>query len=75
MRVFELWRELDYTGISGTGKVAEGVEFTDGKVCIHWCGERAHSTVVWDSLADAEDVHLHSGTRIEWGLTNVRKEA
>jgi hypothetical protein len=45
----------------------EGVEFSDGTVCIRWLTElRSHS--VWASWADAEKVHGHPeyGTVIEW---------
>lgn len=32
MRRFELHREEDVSGVSGTGVVAEGVAFSDGRV-------------------------------------------
>lgn len=56
-------RSEDETGISGTGVVAEGVEFLDGTVVIRWQthGDDHHSTVVWSSLADAEAIHGHGG--------------
>lgn len=34
MNRFELVRDVDVTGISGTGVVAEGVEFSDGTVAL-----------------------------------------
>jgi hypothetical protein len=66
-RLFELHRFVDVSGgISGTGVVAEGVEFSDGKVAVRWLGETP-STVVWDSIAHARAVHGHGGaTRIVW---------
>lgn len=60
MRLFQLHRDKDPTGVSGPGHVADGVEFDDGTVVIRWRSEHA-STVVWDSLVDAEAVHGHVG--------------
>lgn len=66
MRRFELHRDIDVSGISGTGVVAEGVEFSDGTCVIRWCTGRA-STVIWSSIADVEAIHGHGGaTRIVW---------
>jgi len=65
MRTFTLERDEDETGISGTGKVAEGVVFTDGVVVIRWVVGEHRSTVVWESLAAVEAIHGHAGsTRI-----------
>lgn len=57
---FDLIRSKDVTGVSGTGKVAEGILFTDGTVVLRWLGETA-STVCWSSLDDALRVHSHDG--------------
>ena len=68
MRRFELHRIEDVTGISGTGVVAEGVEFTDGVVVLRWTTEWPTS-VVWHDrgMASVEHVHGHNGkTRIEF---------
>lgn len=59
-RRFDLVRTTDVTGVSGTGKVAEGVVFEDGTVVLRWHGQYA-STVVWASLEDALAVHGHAG--------------
>jgi hypothetical protein len=65
-RRFHLQRDTDITGVSGTGRVADGVLWPDGSVAIRWRGDRP-STVHWDRIADAEHVHGHHGaTRIEW---------
>lgn len=65
-RRFELHRDHDVSGVSGTGVVADGVEWPDGSVSIRWRGERP-SIVFWHSLADAEQVHGHGGaTRFVW---------
>lgn len=60
MRRFELHRDVDHTGVSGTGVVAEGVQFSDGTCALRWHGERA-SMVMWQSLDDARQVHGHDG--------------
>lgn len=60
MRIFHLVRTVDETGVSGTGIVAEGVVFTDGRVALRWKGEHA-STVVWDTIDSAIAVHGHGG--------------
>ncbi|MBM0235942.1 hypothetical protein JNW88_00370 [Micromonospora sp. ATA32] len=65
-RRFELHRDHDVSGVSGTGVVADGVRWPDGSVSIRWRGERP-SIVFWHSLADAEQVHGHGGaTRFMW---------
>jgi hypothetical protein len=65
-RRFYLERRVDVTGASGTGRVADGVLWTDGTVTIRWTGQHS-STVVWDSIDDALAVHGHVGaTRFVW---------
>lgn len=67
MRRFVLARDVDVTGISGVGVVAEGVQFSDGRVAIRWIVGEHRSTVVWDSIEAPEAIHGHGGaTRIEW---------
>jgi len=66
MRTFELVRGVDVSGVSGTGAVAEGVEFSDGVVVLRWRGDNP-STVVWANLSAALKVHGHDGsTRVQW---------
>jgi hypothetical protein len=66
MRSFELHRDTDKTGISGTGVVAEGVEFTDGTVAMRWKSDTA-STAAYRCMEDVERIHGHNGaTRIVW---------
>jgi hypothetical protein len=60
MRTFELIRDEDVTGVSGTGVVADGVVFDDGITVLRWRGER-RSTVVWASVDDAVAIHGHDG--------------
>lgn len=66
MRRFQLARSADVTGVSGTGVVADGCQFGDGKIVIRWRGERP-STVIWDRIEDALHVHGHAGnTQVVW---------
>lgn len=60
---FLLKREQDVSGVSGTGIVAEGIQFTDRTVVLRWLGKTA-STVIWDTLEDAMKVHGHDGRTI-----------
>lgn len=73
MRLFELHRDTDETGISGTGVVAQGVEFDDGTVAMRWTTEWPTSVVFHDRGAAAlEAVHGHGGkTRIVWDPPRV----
>lgn len=65
-RRFRLVRDRDVSGVSGTGVVAHGVQFTDGAVVTRWDAAVAQ-TCVWASIHDVEHVHGHGGaTRIEW---------
>lgn len=66
-RRFELQRDLDVSGVSGTGVVAEGIAFTDGTAAVHWIAGEHHSTVVWPDVAGVEAIHGHGGaTRLVW---------
>jgi hypothetical protein len=65
-RRFILRRHEDVSGISGTGVVAEGVEFLSGMVALNWFG--SHSCVnVYSSMRTVEELHGHQGaTQVEW---------
>jgi len=66
MRRFVLEREVDVSGTSGTGIVAEGCEFTSGIVAITWLS--AMGTWAWYSnIKTIDGVHGHDGnTRVVW---------
>jgi hypothetical protein len=65
-RRFELYRHRDVSGVSGTGVVAEGVEFSDGAVALRWLG-RYPSTVAWAGIEPAMATHGHDGmTELRW---------
>jgi hypothetical protein len=65
-RTFELVRYRDPSGVSGTGVVAEGCEFTDGSVALRWRGDNP-ATAVWPNVDAILAVHGHQGaTEIRW---------
>lgn len=67
-RRFILVRHEDVSTVSGTGVVAQGVQFPDGSVALRWCCPGLPpSTAVWDSVEAVIAVHGHQGkTEIEW---------
>lgn len=71
MRMFVLERLEDVSGISGTGTVAEGVEFSDGRAAVRWLGATS-STELWDNIAAVEAIHGHGGkTVVQWTRPEV----
>ena len=62
MRTFTLRRDTDVSGVSGTGTVAEGVEFSDGTVALRWTVGEHRSTVVWPNIDAVIAVHGHGGS-------------
>jgi hypothetical protein len=58
---FDLMRRLDKSGVSGTGRVAEGFEFEDGTVALRWLGDDA-STNVYQSVESMLRIHGHGGS-------------
>jgi hypothetical protein len=64
LRVFQLLRDEDPSGVSGVGQVAVGVMFPSGKIVLEWLG--SHNTFgIYDDLKRVEHIHGHGGkTRI-----------
>jgi len=60
---FDLVRLEDATGISGTGKVAEGAVFMDGTTVMRWLTEHS-STTVYESAREVVAIHGHGGQTI-----------
>lgn len=66
MRRFNLVRNEDESGVSGTGIVAQGIQFDDGTCAMRWLTAKA-STAVYDNIIDLESIHGHGGkTVIQW---------
>jgi hypothetical protein len=69
---FVLVRDEDVTGVSGTGIIAEGVEFTGpdgvGVVALRWLSDWPTSVVFHDrGVESVHAVHGHDGrTRVVW---------
>lgn len=63
---FRLHRDVDVSGVSGTGYVASGVEWGDGTVALHWhTVVRSHA--IYPSMDELEVLHGHDGTtKVEW---------
>lgn len=53
-------RDEDVSGVSGTGKVAEGIVFSNGITVVGWCKE-IPSAVFYNSLEEAVEIHGHKG--------------
>lgn len=60
IRTFELYRTNDETGVSGTGKVVEGVVYSDGTCVVRWIPEEspAKSLGVFDSYGAFIAIHV-----------------
>lgn len=68
-----LTRVTDVTGVSGTGLVATGVVWPDGRAMFRWCGappaghdRRIQQVCLFDDVAQIDVVHGHDGaTRVQ----------
>jgi len=66
LRRFVFKRTTDVSGTSGTGIVAEGVQFTDGTVAVRW-RSFISSHVIYPNAQAAEAIHSHGGaTKLVW---------
>lgn len=64
--MFELHRDVDESGVSGTGVVTEGVVFSDGTAAMRWLTTHS-STCIYTSIDDVVTIHGHDGrTRLVW---------
>ena len=59
-RTFDLGRLTDATGISGTGRVAEGCVLSDGTTVVRWLTEH-RSTAIYESAREVLAIHGHGG--------------
>jgi len=63
---FHLHRREDESGISGTGMVAEGVRFSDGRCVLHWLTD-VSSIAIYDNIENLVAIHGHKGkTIVQW---------
>lgn len=65
--LFELHRKQDFSGISGTGHVLDGVVFPDGTTVIHWKSKNS-SVAVFKTYRHFERTHVayHGQSEIHW---------
>ena len=63
IRKFHLKREVDESGVSGTGIVAVGVILPSGRAILEWVSKKtqANSLGIYDNIEDLEEVHGHKG--------------
>lgn len=63
---FVLQRVEDESGVSGTGIVAEGTLFTNGKVVLAWVSDIC-SVTIYDNIDELDAIHSHGGrTQVVW---------
>ena len=83
MRSFTMRREFDVSGVSGTGIVLQGVQFSTGVVVIHWLTPPPRGSIsIFDSLEQFLTIHVrphpdnHAVLRFEDGhcLTGAPEE-
>ena len=60
MKIFYLKRTEDESGVSGTGRIAQGFIFDNGKVALTWLSEHP-SVTVYDSIGEVRAIHGHGG--------------
>ena len=60
MRFFFLHRVEDESGVSGTGIVAEGVVFSNGRCALNWLTDY-ESQGIYPSIDELEAIHGHEG--------------
>jgi hypothetical protein len=60
MRAFEMIRNNDESGISGTGRVLEGAIFDNARVVTYWVAGKVRSFGFYDNFYDFYDVHVAS---------------
>lgn len=66
MRRFVLARDVDITGVSGTGVIVWGIEWPDLTVSYRW-NTHTSTTCIASSIADVKTIHGHDGaTRVVW---------
>lgn len=63
MRVFNLHRTEDESGVSGTGVVTEGVEFSDGTCVMRWLTS-TKSTAFYNNIHELVQIHGHEGRTV-----------
>jgi hypothetical protein len=65
-KVFYLLRTEDESGVSGTGRVADGVQFSDGQCVLKW-NVIGRGLGIYTDIDQVLHVHGHNGrTKVVW---------
>ena len=62
MKIFYLKRVEDESGVSGTGRIAQGAIFDNGKVALTWLSEHP-SVTIYDSIGEVHPGHVPGTSR------------
>ena len=73
MKLFELRRDEDESGISGTGTVAQGVVFDNGTCVLTWLTEYT-SVAVYANIETVIKIHGHGGKTRVVQIANCDKD-
>jgi hypothetical protein len=60
MKLFHFYRNQDHSGVSGTGAVVEGVQFTNGWCALRWISNKS-SMCFYRSIEEVKEIHSHGG--------------
>ncbi len=63
MKSFKLLRLVDVSGVSGSGIIAEGVEFANGQCALHWL-TRFESIGIYPTRQILMQIHGHDGATV-----------
>lgn len=67
LKRFVLNRKEDATGVSGTGIVCEGVQFSDGSISARWTDKKLTSVEFHKDIDNFEKIHGHGGkSKVVW---------
>jgi len=60
LKIFYLYRKEDESGVSGTGRVAQGFVADNGRVALFWLSDHP-SVTVYDNIGEVRAIHGHEG--------------
>lgn len=60
MKLFHFYRVEDHSGVSGTGAVVEGVQFSNGWCALRWISPQS-SICFYQTIEDVKRIHGHGG--------------
>lgn len=63
MKTFYLQRNVDVSGVSGTGIIAYGVILPSGKVVMEWVTTYG-SIAIYETIHEVQVLHAHKGSTL-----------